>query len=30
MANHNVETCKNKKEHIMVTTTKAAQPNQKS
>jgi hypothetical protein len=27
MTNHNVETCRKKKEHIMVATTKVAQPN---
>ncbi len=30
MTNHNVETCKKKKEHTTVATTKAAQPNQKT
>jgi hypothetical protein len=27
--NHNVETCRNKKEHTMVATTKVTQPSQK-
>jgi hypothetical protein len=29
MINHNVETCKKKKEHTIVATTKATQSNQK-
>jgi hypothetical protein len=29
MRNHNVKTCRKKKEHTIVATTKATQPNQK-
>jgi hypothetical protein len=30
MTNHNVDTCKKKKEHTIVATTEAAQPSQKN